>query len=295
MSTVAVVGLGAMGSRIARRLLTQGHAVLVWNRTAEKVAPLSELGATPVDTPAEAAAQAQVVVTLVSDAAALRAVTEGPSGLLAGAGPTLTIVQMSTVGLSALSRLASMLPPGAELLDAPVLGSLAQAESGSLTIFVGGERLLVERWRPLLSVLGSPLHAGPLGAGTGAKLVANSTLFGLLGVLGEALALADGLGLSRDAAYEILASTPLAAQVDRRRSAIESDDYPPRFALSLARKDADLILEAATRAGISLPIAAAARAWLAEAEDAGRGGSDYSAVLAEILSRHRGSRPPAAR
>lgn len=283
-----------MGSRIAQRLLTQGDAVVVWNRTAEKAAPLSELGATPVATPVEAAAQAQVVLTMVSDAAALRAVTEGPSGLLAGAGPSLTIVQMSTVGLSALSRLASMLPPGAELLDAPVLGSLAEAERGSLTIFVGGERPLVERWRPLLSVLGSPLHAGPLGAGTGAKLVANSTLFGLLGVLGEALALADGLGLSRHAAYEVLASTPLAAQLDRRRGAIESDHYPPRFALSLARKDADLILEAATDSGISLPVAAAARAWLAEAEEAGRGGSDYSAVLAEILSRHGGSCPPAA-
>jgi 3-hydroxyisobutyrate dehydrogenase len=279
VSTVAVVGLGAMGSRIAARLLDAGHELVVWNRTAEKAAPLVELGAVAAASPAEAGERAEVVITMVADPAALAEVTEGPDGVAAAAGGT--VIEMSTVGPAAVARLASALPEGAELLDAPVLGSRAEAESGSLRIFVGGPAPLVERWTPLLSVLGSPMHVGQLGAGAAAKLVANTTLVGTIGVLGEALALAEGLGLSRDKAFEVLAATPLAAQAERRREALEADEYPPRFALYLARKDADLVLEA----GGDLRLTEAARAWLAEAEEAGWGDRDYSAVLAWIVSR----------
>lgn len=281
LSTVAVIGLGAMGSRMARRLLQRGHEVVVWNRTLARTAPLEELGAMPAPTPADAAARTEVALTMVADGEALRSVTEGASGLFA-APTTPALVQMSTVGVSALGRLADTLPVRAHLLDAPVLGSLPEAEEGSLTIFVGCDRSLFDRWQPLLSDLGSPVHVGGLGAGTAAKLVANSTLFGALGALGEALALADGLGLSREAAFEVLAATPLAAQAERRRPAVESGEYPPRFALSLALKDADLILEAADGAGVELRLAPAARAWLADAAGAGRGDDDYSSVLAEM-------------
>jgi 3-hydroxyisobutyrate dehydrogenase-like beta-hydroxyacid dehydrogenase len=268
-----------MGSRIARRLLDAGLELVVWNRTAEKTAPLVELGAIAAATPAEAAERAEVVITMVADPAALAEVTEGPEGVAAAAGGTM--IEMSTVGPAAVARLASALPEGAGLLDAPVLGSRAEAEAGSLRIFVGGPEPLVERWTPLLSVLGSPMHVGPLGAGAAAKLVANTTLVGTIGVLGEALALADGLGLSREKAFEVLASTPLAAQAERRREALEADEYPPRFALYLARKDADLVLEA----GGELRLTEAVRSWLAEAEEAGWGDRDYSAVLAWILPR----------
>jgi 3-hydroxyisobutyrate dehydrogenase/2-hydroxy-3-oxopropionate reductase len=128
---------------------------------------------------------------------------------------------------------------------------------------------------------------GGLGAGTAAKLVANSTLFGTLGVLAEALALADALQLSRTIAFEVLAATPLAAQAERRRAAIESGEYPPRFALSLARKDADLIAAAAGAVEIELRLAAAARAWLAQAERDGAGDLDYSAMIAHVLRAGR--------
>jgi 3-hydroxyisobutyrate dehydrogenase-like beta-hydroxyacid dehydrogenase len=272
-----------MGSRIAQRFLDAGHDVVLWNRTSERMARLEGLGAVPAASPADAAGRADVVVTMVSDPAALRAVSEGPAGVAAGITGATTLVEMSTVGPAAISRLASALPPGTGLLDAPVLGSLAEAESGSLRIFVGGPASLVERWTPLLSALGSPVHVGPLGAGAAAKLVANSTLFGALGILGEALALADGLGLSRDATFEVLAATPLAAQAERRRGQIETGEYPTRFTLSLARKDVDLILEAAASTGVDLRLVAAARTWLAEAEDAGWGDRDYAAVLARIL------------
>jgi 3-hydroxyisobutyrate dehydrogenase-like beta-hydroxyacid dehydrogenase len=283
MSRVAVVGLGSMGSRMAARLLAAAHEVVVWNRTAERAAPLVEAGATAASSPADAARSADAVITMVADPAALRAVTAGPEGVAAGVGESTTVIEMSTVGPAAVAQLAETLPPGARLLDAPVLGSLAEAERGMLRIFVGGPAPLVEEWTPLLSVVGSPLHVGPLGAGAAAKLVANTTLFGMLGVLGEALALADGLGLSRDSAFEILASTPIAAQAERRRPSIESGAYPRRFSLSLARKDADLVAEVAAAAGVDLRLGEAARSWLREAEEAGRGDEDYSALLAGIL------------
>jgi 3-hydroxyisobutyrate dehydrogenase-like beta-hydroxyacid dehydrogenase len=118
--------------------------------------------------------------------------------------------------------------------------------------------------------------------------VANTTLVGVIAVLGEALALADALGLSREAAFDVLGKTALADQAERRRPAVESGDYPPRFALYLARKDADLILDAAARSGTELRLVKGARDWLAGAEAEGLGEADYSAVLARILA---GARP----
>ncbi len=289
MTAMAVVGVGAMGGRVARRLLDTGFEVLVWNRTPRKTSDLTELGAIEAESPADAAHRATAVITMVSDPAALSAVTEGRAGLAAGVGGSGMVIEMSTVGPAAVSRLASLLPADTGLLDAPVLGSLSDAESGLLKIFVGGPASLVERWRPLLSTLGSPIHVGPLGAGAAAKLVANLTLFGSLGVLGESLALADGLNLSRDGAFAVLATTPVAAQAGRRRAAIESGQYPSRFSLSLARKDAELIRDAARAAGVELRLAEAARTWLADSEAAGSGDRDYTAMLARILL-HRSSR-----
>ena len=282
MARVAAVGLGAMGSRIARRLLESGNELVVWNRDPAKTTSLVEQGAVATQSPVEAARRAEVVITMVSDPQALQSVTEGPDGVAAAA-EGKTLIQMSTVGPAVVSRLASVLPEGAELLDAPVLGSVTEAESGTLKIFVGGERALVERWRPLLSTLGTVLHVGPVGAGSAAKLVANTTLMGVIGVLGEALAIAKALGLSNDVAFEVLGATPLADQAARRRESFEQGEYPARFGLSLARKDADLILEAAEAAGINLRLVPAAREWLTEAEQAGRGDEDYSAVLAQIV------------
>ena len=283
MAKVAVIGLGAMGSRIALRFLDAGHEVVVWSRDAAKVSPLAERGAGPAKTPREAARDAGAVVTMVTGPGALVDVTEGPEGIAAGAGPSTTVLQMSTVSPASVTRLRSALPAHTGLLDSPVLGSLTEVETGSLRVFVGGPADLAERWKPLLSVLGTPLHLGPLGAGTAAKLMANTILLDVLCVLGEALALGRGLGLSSEKAFEVLAATPLAAQADRRRPAIESGEHPKRFGLSLAVKDADLILEAAGGAGVPLRIGTAARAWFAEADAAGMGGRDYSAVLARIL------------
>jgi 3-hydroxyisobutyrate dehydrogenase/2-hydroxy-3-oxopropionate reductase len=272
VARVAVVGLGGMGSRIARRLLDAGHELTVWNRTAARA---EELGLPLAASPAEAAARSEVVITMVSDPAALQAVTEGPDGVAAGA-RAATVIEMSTVGPAAIERLASVLETG--LLDAPVLGSISEADSGTLSIFVGGDEALFERHRRLLETLGKPLYVGPSGSGAAAKLVANSTLFNVIGAVGEAVALADALGLPREAAFEVLSRTALAEQAERRRPGLESGEFPPRFSLRLARKDADLIAEL----GLDLRLTMAARSWLAETEGDDR---DYSAVLERITRR----------
>jgi 3-hydroxyisobutyrate dehydrogenase-like beta-hydroxyacid dehydrogenase len=284
MARVAVVGLGAMGSRIARRFLDAGHELTVWNRDAAKAEPLVAAGASAAQTPAEAARQAEAVVTMVADPEALAAVTEAPDGVAAGLLRGSVLVQMSTVGPRSLERLAAVVPEPS-LLDAPVLGSIGEVEAGSLRVFAGGQAELVERWTPLLETLGTVLRVGPVGAGTAAKLVANSTLVGVVGLLGEALALGTALGLPTEVAFDVLEATPLGEQAKRRRPAFESGEYPPRFSLSLARKDADLILDAAAQRELDLRLATAAREWLADAERSGRGADDYSAVLAEIVSR----------
>ena len=283
MERVSVIGLGAMGTPIAHRLLDNGCKVTVWNRSPQRAAALLKAGAAVGASPADAVREAEAVIVMVADPQALLAVTEGEEGIAAGVGPGAVIMQMSTVSPSSVTRLANALPAGTGLLDAPVLGSVAEAASGALRILVGGPQELSERCRPLLALLGEPLHVGGLGAGTAAKLVANNALFGVLGVLGESLALGRALGLSWEALHEVLGVTPLAEQAARRRPAIEADNYPARFALALARKDADLVADAVGDGGLSLGLTAAARDWLADAERAGRAGQDYTAVLAHIL------------
>ena len=221
---------------------------------------------------------------MLADPAALEAVSRGADGVAAGAQPGLTVIDMSTVGPAAILRLASTLPRGVTLVDAPVVGSIAEAEAGTLTFLAGGD---VDMVRPLLSELGTVIPTGPIGSGAAAKLVANATFFGTLAVLGEAVAFADALGFERDVAAALLASTPLAEQAIRRWPGIQSGRYPRRFALSLARKDADLIDDAARQAGVRTTALAAARGWLLAAESAGLGEHDYTAMLAAILGTAR--------
>ena len=279
MSTVAVVGLGAMGRAMAGRLLATGHDVVVWNRSPGPAEDLGAAGAVAASSPADAARQVDFVITMVSDPAALAEVTDGAAGILSGAAPGSTLLQMATVGPAPVLELAGRMPAGVRLVDCPVLGSISETEGGTLSVFVGGDHDGAEA---VLSSLGRIVPVGPLGAGSAAKLVANSTLFGVLSILGEAVALGDGLGLSRAATFEVLAASPLSAQAERRRRPLESGEFPLRFSLALARKDADLVVNAATASGLSLPVAAAAQGWLADAVAAGMGDADYSAVLPHI-------------
>ena len=280
MARVAVVGLGAMGGAIVTRLLATGHEVVVWNRSSGPLEAAVAEGAVAATTAAEAARETELVITMVADPAALAAVTDGPDGILAGATAGSALLQMATVGPEPVLALAERMPAGVDLVDCPVLGSISEATEGTLAVFVGGDP---QRARTVLSSLGRIVPVGPIGAGSAAKLVANSTLFGVLGVLGEAVALGDGLGLPREATWEVLGASPLAAQAERRRGPLEAGDPPLRFTLNLAAKDAALVAEAAAGAGLTLPMAAAAQGLLRDAIADGRGDDDYSAILAYII------------
>jgi 3-hydroxyisobutyrate dehydrogenase-like beta-hydroxyacid dehydrogenase len=287
MTDVAFLGLGLMGAPMARRLLDAGHELVVWNRSADKAAPLEEAGARRAGTPREAAAGAEVVITMLADPPALAAVTEGADGVATGVRPGTTVIEMSTVGPAAVHRLRAALPDDVALVDAPVLGSIPQAEDGTLQLFVGGDEEAAGRCLPLLEIFGSPTRAGPLGAGAAAKLVVNSTLGGTLSLLGEALALADGLGLDRSTALDVLARSPLGGQVERRRAALESGEFPLRFRLRLASKDLDLVVAAGEEADVDLRVAPAARSWFDDATAAGCADEDYSAIVAYITGARR--------
>jgi 3-hydroxyisobutyrate dehydrogenase-like beta-hydroxyacid dehydrogenase len=283
MGNVAFLGLGAMGSRMAARHLDSGPQLVVWNRTAAKAKPLADAGARVAATPADAVRNADVVITMLANPGAVREVVAGPSGVAHAMPDGATLIEMSTVGPATVSWLRTMLPTSARLIDAPVLGSLAEAAAGRLTIFAGGDTADVDRWRPLLGRMGTVKAVGESGMGAAAKLVANAALLSTVVSLGETLALGDRLGLARTDVFDVLSATPLAAQAERRRPAIEAGTFPPRFALALARKDAGLVTDAAARTGLRLLVMDAVRDWLEAAEAAGRGGEDYAAVVMQII------------
>jgi len=297
MATLAFCGLGRMGAPMAGRLLDAGHDLVVWNRSPERASQLVDRGARRAASPAEAAASADIVVTMLATPEALEAVVfgdgggrnitvaadgDGGGGLTSGLRPGSTLIEMSTVGPDAVRDLAERLPDGVDVLDAPVLGSVPQATDGSLKIFVGGADDVFERCRVILEVLGRPVRFGPLGSGAAMKLVANSTLGAVMSAVGEALALADGLGLNQALVLDTLAESPVGATLKSKRPLIESGEYQPNFALALAAKDLRLVDEAARGAGVDAWVAAAARAHFEDADRAGLGGLDYSAVITHV-------------
>jgi 3-hydroxyisobutyrate dehydrogenase-like beta-hydroxyacid dehydrogenase len=296
MAKVAFLGLGQMGSPMARRLVASGHDVTVWNRTPEKAEPLVAEGARQGSTPADAGQWVEAAVTMLADPDALETVLFGPDGLAATLQEGATLIDMSTVGPETVRRVAERLPRGVTMLDAPVLGTVPHAEEGHLKIFVGGPEDVFERWRPLLDVLGTPTHLGPVGGGASMKLVVNSTLGAVMSGIGEALALADALGLDEEMTLNVLADSVVGTGVTRARPSIESGTFPPRFKLSLARKDLGLVTDPAGRAGLELQVASAAHDWFQSAVDQGLGELDYTAVVAHIRGRGvRGGSSPRTR
>lgn len=288
MAKLGFCGLGQMGTPMAGRLIDAGHNVTVWNRTASKAQALKERGAGVARTPAGAAAGVAFIFTMLATPEVVDEVVFGKSGVAEGLRSGSTLVEMSTIGPEAVHGLRAKLPPEIDMLDAPVLGSIAQAESGELKVFVGGEGAVVERARPVLESLGPVRHMGPLGTGASMKLVVNSTILALMTALGEALALADRFGLDQDDVLDILAESAIGVSARSKRQRIESGAYPPNFKLSLAAKDGSLVTRAAEAAGLNLEVAKAAAAWMAVADRAGLGDLDYSAVIAQIRGMKAG-------
>ena len=282
MARLAFCGLGQMGTPMASRLVAAGHDLTVWNRSAEKAKPLLDLGAKLADNPAAAARDAEAAITMLADPEALKEVVLGPNGVAEGLPEGATLIEMSTVGPDAIRELARRLRPRVRLIDAPVLGSVAQAEAAELKIFVGASADEFARWVKVLGAMGTPFHVGPLGSGASMKLVANSTLGALVTALGEALALADRLGLDQKDVFDVLVGSPIGSTARRYRNNVASSRYPPNFKLRLAVKDMDLVHDTATRLGLDLRVAEAARSWFRDAAARGLGEMDYSAVVALI-------------
>jgi 3-hydroxyisobutyrate dehydrogenase-like beta-hydroxyacid dehydrogenase len=267
---------------MAMRLLHAGHALTVWNRTAEKTTPLAGEGAVVAATPAQAAAGADFVVTMLATPDALEQVLFGASGLAAALSPGQILIDMSTVGPDEVRAAASRLPKGVSLVDSPVRGSVPQATSGKLDIFVGASDADYERVRPILETLGSVRHAGGPGAGAAMKLVANLVLGAAIVTLGEALSLGASLELERGVVLDVLAGSPIAPIVAAKRANVEAGRYAPSFKLRHAEKDIRLVTEAAAARGRELKQANANRAWFDEAARRGAADLDFSAVVATI-------------
>ncbi len=299
MTRVAVVGTGRMGSAMARAIARAGLDLAVHNRTPERAAALlSEVGCRLLELPAEAAAWADVVITMLADDAAVRATYEGDDGLLAGAHDGVVLVDMSTVRPDTITSFETRARAvGAGILDSPVSGSVHLAEAGTLTLMVGGEAADLERARPALEAVSKTIfHMGPLGTGAAMKLAVNTVIFGLNGAVAEALVLAEAAGIDRGLAYDVIAGGAAGAPyVGYKRAAfVEPEATPVAFSLDLTEKDLGLIDGYAEALGVPMPQAAVNRAVVRQASTDGRGTSDLASIAVELRSRRTQQEPALA-
>jgi 3-hydroxyisobutyrate dehydrogenase-like beta-hydroxyacid dehydrogenase len=278
VSTIAVLGLGAMGRAIAAKLWAAGHDLSVWNRTPGKDDELVAAGARRAASPADSVRDAEVVITMLTDPPALEQVLFGPEGAATAIPPTATLIEMSTVGPSAIASTVERVTPVA-VLDAPVLGSVPSVETGKLVILAGGNRGVFDRHAELLSILGTPIYLGPSGSGAWLKLVNNAASTATLVALGELLALTDRAGLEIDSVLQGLEAGPLASLIERWRPRLKGEDQASYFRLALARKDLALVFDEAGREGVDLSVAEAAAARCDEAIGAGLGDEDFGAIV----------------
>jgi 3-hydroxyisobutyrate dehydrogenase len=278
---VAVIGLGTMGAPMARHLLAAGHDVMVHNRTRSREEPLAAAGAKRAETPAAAAAQAEAVLTCVSDTPDLEQVVLGPGGIAEGLQRGGLVVDCSTVSPAETARIAAALRErGIGMVDAPVSGGSEGAERGTLTIFCGGADEDFARAQPLLDAFaGRITHLGPSGAGQVAKAVNQVMIAGTYASVGEGIALAEAAGLPLDALVEALSAGAASSWVLANRSGnMISDTYPLGFKVSLHRKDLRIALEEAGRTGLPMPVAGLVAAQEDQLVAGGHGDEDVSAV-----------------
>jgi 3-hydroxyisobutyrate dehydrogenase len=280
--TVAVLGAGGtMGGAMARNLMAAGMAVRAWNRTRSRAEGLAERGATVAGTPAEAAAGADVLLTMLSDADAVAAAVEGPGGALSGLGAGAVWAQTATIGEEGTARCAALAAAvGVGFVDAPVLGTRGPAEQGALVVLASGPEALRERVRPIFDAIGSrTMWVGEVGAGTRLKLVTNAWILAVVEGAAESLALAEGLGLDPALLLEAVADGPLDMPYLRvKGGAMIAREFPVDFRLGLAAKDADLVVSATAGRGLDLPLLATIRERLARGAER-HGDDDLSATF----------------
>jgi 3-hydroxyisobutyrate dehydrogenase-like beta-hydroxyacid dehydrogenase len=289
MISIGIVGLGSMGAPLAGRLLP-GNQVYGTNRTKAKASALIEQGLAWRDTPREVAAGAQVVFSMVTDDAALAAIASGRDGILAGLRPGAVYVDMSTVSPQASREMAGRVrSAGATMIDAPVSGSVPAAESGTLTIMVGGPDEAFQAVEPLLRRLGSSVtHVGGNGQGLLLKLAINISLAAQMLAFSEGILLAKRGGIDPELAARAMTHSQIGSPMLQARAPLVLD-LPEQawFEVRLMHKDIRLALEAAREFMVPLPAASAADSVLSRAEELGYGHRDIASLF-EVLAASPG-------
>jgi 3-hydroxyisobutyrate dehydrogenase-like beta-hydroxyacid dehydrogenase len=287
MSTVGFVGLGAMGSRIAGRLLDAGNELYGNNRTRAKAEPLIDRGLQWRDSPREVAAASDVLFSMVTDDAALEAIASGPDGILAALTEGKVYVDMSTVSPRASQQLAERVTStGAQMLDAPVSGSIPQVESGTLAIFVGGSDPAFATVEPRLRELGQAVtHVGGNGQGLLIKLAVNISLAVQTLAFSEGLLLAERGGVDPQLAAEAMSTSSIGSPMLKARVPLLLD-LPEKawFDVALMHKDIRLARDTASELAVALPTATVADQMLSRASELGYDHRDLAA-LHEVLAQ----------
>jgi 3-hydroxyisobutyrate dehydrogenase-like beta-hydroxyacid dehydrogenase len=287
------VGLGAMGGRMARRLLDAGHPLCGYNRTAAKAAGLVRAGMILAASPREVAERADVVFTMVTDDSALEAVARAPEGLLAGWRPGAILVEMSTVGPAVVERLAAVVAArGGALLDAPVSGSPATLEAGQLSFMVGGDPTILERARPYIEAIGPTItHVGRVGLAKSMKIAVNQGLAVQMLSFAESVLLAEKAGIERARAVEVLLKSVIASPMVKYRGPFVLG-MPPEgyFDVDMIQKDLRLALDMARASGVALPSVALTHELMTAAKGLGLAEYDF-AIVFDVLASLSGLPP----
>jgi len=296
MARLGFVGLGAMGSRLARRLLDAGHDVGGYNRTPEKARALAPAGLRAMKTAREAAEGAEAVFSMVTDDRALRAVALAPDGIVTGLARGAVFVEMSTVSPAVVRELAVAAEArGAAMLDAPVSGSTITVEQGQASIAVGGDAAVIERVRPYLLAMGPGgiTHVGPLGLAKTMKIATNLGLAIQMLAFSEAVLLAEKSGIARERAVEALLKSVIASPMVKYRGPYVIGEMPRHawFNIAMIQKDMQLALDQARAVGVPLPTTALTQEWLTMARGLGLAERDFG-TLFDVLASLAG-RPPA--
>jgi len=296
-ATLGFVGLGVMGGRMAKRLLDARHPVVGYNRTRAKAQSLADAGLRLAASPREVAQAADVVFTMVTDTAALEAVTRGPDGILAGLRRGGVLIEMSTVSPEAIRALAAdVAARGAELLDAPVSGSPATLEAGQLSFMVGGAETALERVRPYLTAIGPTItHVGALGLAKAMKLAINQGLAVQMLAFAEAVVLAEKAGVARERAVEaVLRSVVASPMLKYRGPFVLGMPAEAWFDVGMMQKDLMLSLDLGRAAGVPLPTVSLTNEMLTAARGLGLAGYDF-AVVFDVVARLAGLAPSVKR
>ena len=285
MATLGIVGLGLLGSAVAGRLRACGHDVVGYDLVAEKGKSLVELGGRAAPSAEAVAKSAEAVCVVLPSLASVEAVVLGPRGLAASGPAGATIIQMSTISPALTERLArEVTARGLAFLDCPISGTSAMVAQGEGIIFVGGERSVFARWRPVLeTILPRAVFIGAAGQAMVLKLVANLLVALHSAAAAEALLLARQAGLDLGLVLDVLSkSAATSRMLEVRGPLIARDEFPPQMKLDLFMKDLHLIQEAARSVGAPLPLTDVAERLYAAATEAGHGGADLSVVVKAI-------------